>query len=139
MAEWQDVEYIGVIKEEITSPIGDGSPKSALYEVPIKISYSPPYEWEEAFVHCWNNPPQFTSMHRPGIASVVGSKIILDGTTIEEFKNYHLDTVMLAIQKANERMVAYLQKQEQEKKRKDDQEKRFRDHIDDELNGLDEG
>jgi len=32
-----------------------------------------------------DNPPQFSTMHRPGIAKVTGNRIVLDGTTVEEF------------------------------------------------------
>ena len=41
-------------------------------------------------------------MHRPGIASVIGSKIFLDGTTIDEVKDYHKETLILCVKKANE-------------------------------------
>jgi hypothetical protein len=40
-------------------------------------------------------------MHRPGIARVVGDRIILDGTTIEEVKRFHLETLKLAVNEAN--------------------------------------
>jgi hypothetical protein len=40
-------------------------------------------------------------MHRPGIARVIGDRIILDGTTIEEVQRYHLDTLKLAVSEAN--------------------------------------
>ncbi len=41
-------------------------------------------------------------MHRPGIARVEGDHIVLDGTTIEEVEKYHLDTLKLAVNRANE-------------------------------------
>ena len=41
-------------------------------------------------------------MHRPGIASVIGSKIFLDGTTIDEVKDYHKEALILCVKKANE-------------------------------------
>jgi hypothetical protein len=40
-------------------------------------------------------------MHRPGIASLRGDKIYLDGTTMEEVERYHRDTLKLAIQETN--------------------------------------
>ena len=43
----------------------------------------------------------WTTMHRPGIASVVGDRIILDGTTMEELERYHLATLKLAVAAAN--------------------------------------
>ena len=40
-------------------------------------------------------------MHRPGIARVIGDRIILDGTTIEEVERYHSATLQLAVEEAN--------------------------------------
>jgi len=40
-------------------------------------------------------------MHRPGIASVVGETIVLDGTTFDEVKRYHRDTLKLALAATN--------------------------------------
>ena len=40
-------------------------------------------------------------MHRPGISSVVGDRISLDGTTMEELGRYHLTTLKLAVAAAN--------------------------------------
>ncbi len=38
-------------------------------------------------------------MHRPGIASVVDDEILLNGTTIEEVREYHRETLKLCIEK----------------------------------------
>jgi len=68
------------------------------------------------FVIAWNHPPQFTSMHRSGIASVFGNQIILDGTTIEEVEKYHKGTLNLAVEVANNQFAEMnLRKQEQAK------------------------
>jgi len=40
-------------------------------------------------------------MHRPGIARVSGSAVILNGTTIDEVKKYHRDTLLLAVAETN--------------------------------------
>jgi hypothetical protein len=40
-------------------------------------------------------------MHRPGIASVSGNKIYLNGTTMEEVERYHKKTLKLAVEVAN--------------------------------------
>ena len=50
-------------------------------------------------------------MHRPGIARVLNSKIILDGTTIEEVKEYHRDTLVLCVKTANEAEATELDRQ----------------------------
>jgi hypothetical protein len=40
-------------------------------------------------------------MHRPGIARVIGDRIVLDGTTIDEVERYHSATLQLAVDEAN--------------------------------------
>ena len=52
-------------------------------------------------------------MHRPGIASVYGNKIVLDGTTIEEVEKYHKDTLKLAVGVANKTLKELKEKQKQ--------------------------
>ncbi len=58
-------------------------------------------------------------MHRPRIASVAGDVIHLDGTTIEEVKEYHRDTLMLACEEANQQYGVLLKRywRAQEEKR----------------------
>jgi hypothetical protein len=41
-------------------------------------------------------------MHRPGIASVSGDTVVLDGTTIEEVRDYHARTLSLVVARVNE-------------------------------------
>ena len=57
-------------------------------------------------------------MHRPGIARVSGDKIILDGTTIEEVRDVHRETLLLCVDKANELEAQYLEQQLKEEERK---------------------
>ncbi len=47
-------------------------------------------------------------MHRPGIASVQGDRIVLDGTTIDELERYHLKTLKLVVRQLNERTGQYV-------------------------------
>jgi len=98
---FQPISIEGVIVDEVSSPRNDGTPGSALYEVPFRLSRVPPGEWREFFVRSWDSPPRFTTMHRPGIASVIGDTIILDGTTLEEVEDDHRETLILAVQQAN--------------------------------------
>ena len=57
-------------------------------------------------------------MHRPGIASVYGDKISLDGTTIEEVAKYHRDTLVLCVDEANKKEKQELQRLRQEEERR---------------------
>ncbi|GIN27212.1 MULTISPECIES: toll/interleukin-1 receptor domain-containing protein [Bacillus] len=112
--ESKDVKIEGIITDEVTIPRNDGTPGSALYSVPFKLNRIPDYTWSKIFVQCWNRPPRFTLMHRPGIARVVSNKIVLDGTTIEEVKNYHRDTLILAVKEANKKYNEYMLMKERE-------------------------
>jgi hypothetical protein len=100
-SRFEDIKITRVIVEEITEPRNDGSDGSALYSIPFALSVSPPSEWIQLFTENWNHPPRYTTMHRPGIASVNGATVILNGTTIEEVERYHRDTLQLAVAETN--------------------------------------
>lgn len=57
-------------------------------------------------------PPQFTSMHRPGIARVIGNTIVLNGTTLDEVEKYHRDTLRLCVREANNSEESHAEEQE---------------------------
>ena len=59
-------------------------------------------------------------MHRPGIAKIIGDRIILDGTTIEEVERYHRDTLKVVIERVNQ----LLEEHENNKRRRAEEEKR---------------
>lgn len=111
----EPIHILGIITDKVTVPKMDGTKGSALYQIPFRLSKSPSQLWKDLFIKAWNFPPSFSTMHRPGIASVIGNEIIFNGTTIEEVKKYHRDTLVLCVNVANE----------QEKKLMD--EKRIRD------------
>lgn len=104
-----DVRMTGIDLDSMTSPRNDGTRGSALYMVPIILSATPDELWTRAFVQHFDHPSQFTTMHRPGIASVRGNRILLDGTTVEEVEQYHLATLKLAVAAANADRRAYAQ------------------------------
>ncbi len=61
-------------------------------------------------------------MHRPGIASVYGNRVVLDGTTLDEVERYHRDTLKLVVDRANE----IYNELQQESRRHEDQERQRR-------------
>ncbi len=97
----EPIKITGVITEDVGEPRNDGTPGSGLYAVPFQLSRAPSPIWVKAFLQCWELPPRFTSMHRPGIARVRDDRIVLDGTTMEEVERFHLDTLKLAVAEAN--------------------------------------
>jgi hypothetical protein len=97
----EPIQITGIVVDEIGTPKGDGSRGSALYTVPFRLSRRPPSEWVQLFLHAWDHPSSYTLSHRPGIASVQGDRVILDGTTVDEIERSHRDTLILATQEAN--------------------------------------
>ncbi len=97
------IRIVGIVADEVTQPLNDGTAGSALYKVPFQLSRRPEYEWNVLFVQAFDYPSEFSTMHRSGIASVSGDKIYLDGTTVEEVEQYHKRTLKLAVEKANQK------------------------------------
>ena len=64
-------------------------------------------------------------MHRPGIASVHGDTIVLDGTTMDELERYHVRTLRLCVDQANRNEAAHMERVRQQHER---EETARRDH-----------
>lgn len=125
-----------ILTDEITEPRRDGSPGSALYAIPFLLNRHPTQDWISFFVDLWNNPPRWSTMHRHGIAYVVDNKIILDGTTMEEVKEYHLETLNLCIEKANEMERTALDVATQNERRRRAQSEAHRRHMEELADGM---
>ena len=76
-------------------------------------------------------PPSYINMHRPGIVSVYGNKILPDGTTMEEVEKYHKETLKLAVDIANKKFDENKRrirlKEEKNRKRKEEHRKNIAD------------
>ena len=118
--EKTDIIIKGILVDEVGEPRNDGTPGSGLYRVPFELNKSPDYEWSELFRKTWDKPPSWTNMHRPGIGYVSENKIILDGTTIEEVKKYHRDTLKLVVDTVNKRF-GEIDKQEKIRQKREEQ------------------
>lgn len=112
-----DVRMTGIDTNSMTSPRNDGTPGSALYRVPITLSTTPDQTWGQLFVRHWDRPSSWSSMHRPGIASVVGNRILLNGTTIEEVEQVHLATLKYAVNAANTDRRAMVEREQAQRER----------------------
>lgn len=110
----EPIHILGIITDEVTTPKMDGTRGSALYKIPFRLSQTPSRLWRELFINEWNEPPRFTTMHRPGIASVYGDRIILDGTTIEEVRDYHRETLLLCVDEANKKEAEIIAERKRE-------------------------
>jgi TIR domain-containing protein len=130
------IKVIGVDERGISRPSNDGSQGSALYRIPLKLSRPPSSLWGRAFEQMWNQPfvPGGSLRHRPGIASVVGDTIVLDGTTIEEVQEAHLTTVKNVIAEVNEKVLEFERRERERMDREAEAEGRrqteIRDRID---------
>jgi hypothetical protein len=125
-----DVKIVGIDKEGVTEPRNDGSKGGALYKVPFILSGSASPRWADAFVQAWNKPEAFSTLHRPGIATVVGNRIILDGTTLEETKTAHLAVLQAAVTRANESERKQRSHEQQDADSKRQGSADFRKHVD---------
>ena len=122
--ENEPIKIKGIIIDEISQPRNDGTSGSALYKIPFELNRTPSKEWAELFINAWNRPSIYSSMHRPGIATTYGNKVILDGTTIEEIERYHKDTLKLAVDAANQQLEQiYIRKQQQAERERIEKEK----------------
>lgn len=130
-SEFEDIKITRVIIEEITEPRNDGTPGSALYSIPFALSHRPPAEWTELFTENWNHPPPLSLMHRPGIASVYGATVTLNGTTIDEVERYHRDTLQLAIAETNRQYRELRREQDLRRSREDALREEHRKRIED--------
>lgn len=108
------INIVRLLEDEITRPRDDGTAGSALYAVPFQLSRKPSSLWIKVFTSTWDSPPRYTTMHRPGIAKIIGKKLVLDGTTIEEVEKYHWETLQLVIEKTN-KQVAEIEEQNRKK------------------------
>lgn len=119
----------GVITGEVGQPANDGSPGSGLYRVPVRLTRSPDALEAQLIVQNWDAPPRFTTMHRPGIARVVGDQVVLDGTTIEEVRDYHASTLALVVALTNERAREVRLRQQREEELELERRREHEGHV----------
>lgn len=129
-SSFEPIQIAGIIADQVGVPRNDGIRGSALYTVPFRLTQQPPREWSELFVNNWNRPPSFSTMHRTGIASIVGDTVVLDGTTIEEVKDYHRDTLVLVIQETNKLYKEIVERRQKAIEREQEQSKTHKQKVD---------
>lgn len=121
----EPIRILGVIADEVSEPRLDGTRGSGLYRIPLRLSRRPSAEWAELFEQTWEHPPRYTTMHRRGILSVQGDRIVLDGTTMKEVDRYHRDTLVLVLDKVNAEMA---EREDAQRKRADAEARRRAKH-----------
>lgn len=129
--EFEPIRIVNVIVSEVGTPRDDGTRGSALYAVPFQLSRPPSREWAEHFVRTWDNPPSFNLRHRPGIARVVGDRLILDGTTVEEVAEVHRNTLKDVVERVNQDIAEYERRQRQVAQAKAEELRRHQQAVED--------
>lgn len=125
------VEILGVVTDGVGSPRNDGGPGSALYAVPIGLSRPLTPEEGRVLTAIWDRPPQFTTMHRPGIARVSSDRIVLDGTTVDEVAKYHAATLVAVVERFNIVAAQTVERDEREAEAREQAEAAHRQHVQD--------
>jgi hypothetical protein len=129
MEAFAPIKVVEIVAEEVTQPRNDGTRGSALYAVALRLSQRPSELWAKLFEHTWDRPPSYTSRHRPGIARVVGDKIILDGTTLEEVEEVHRETLKGVLNDVNARFAELEQREKQQQDERARREQEHADHV----------
>lgn len=135
--KWEDIKITGIILEEVTAPRNDGTRGSALYKVPFRLSRQPSSDWIAVFLREWKFPSRATSMHRSNIAHIIGDELILDGTSIDEIEDYHLETLKIVLQDTNKTIADMEATKKQQLIQERESQKRHQDHLKDVAHRLD--
>jgi hypothetical protein len=131
------IRITGIIADEVTMPAMNGRAGSALYDIPFRLSRRPSSTWSDLFMQVWDHPPRWTSMHRPGIASVEGDKIWLRGTSLHEVEHYHRDTLKLAVGEANRLFEKAMQSHEAQQRAEAERTRLHRESVQDAASSID--
>lgn len=129
MPNFEPIKITGIIEKEVSKPRNDGTRGCGLYNVPFQLSQCPPAAWAQYFPHAWDHPMSYSSMHRPGICSVVGDRIWLKGTTLEEVAATHKPTLQLALDDTNQKYVDLLAKQQADADRSKREQEAHEQHV----------
>lgn len=129
MADFEPIRITGVVEKDVSKPRNDGTRGSALYNVPFQLSQRPPAAWAEYFPHAWDHPSSWSSMHRPGICTVVNDRVWLNGTTLAEVAETHKATLQLALDDTNRRYSELLEKQHAEAERARCEQEAHEQHV----------
>jgi hypothetical protein len=97
--------------------------------VPLILNRPASSREAELLVRNFDQPSSWTSMHRPGIASVVGDRLFLNGTTIDEVSQYHAKTVSLAVRATNAQEAELRAADEAAKAQAADQSAEHKAHV----------
>ena len=129
--QFEPLGIVGVTTERVGQPRHDGSPGSGLYAVPVRLSRQLKADEAQLLVHLWDNPPSFSTMHRPGTARASGDTFTLERTTIEEVERYHAKTLSSIVDVFNVEVPTFRAAEEAERQRHREADEAHRQQVDD--------
>ena len=97
--------------------------------MPFQLSRQPSIEWSGHFIETWNHPPSYSTMHRPHIRRILGDRLILEGTTVDEIEKYHQDTLKLVLETVNRDIAELEAKLRREQEKRDEQLRQHRQTV----------
>ena len=69
----------------------------------VALSAAPSNEWQESFIQCWRDTPEWSSGFRRSIfAGFEGRSVILRNVSVDDFVTNHKGVVETALRHANE-------------------------------------
>jgi hypothetical protein len=119
----KEIKLVGIDVPGVTAPRDDGTQGSALYDVPIILSDTPPTDWAVFFEAAYGMPRN---------AKVIGNRIVVQRTTIEQVaRDDEKSRLVAAVKEANQKAQDHLEQRAktQEQQRQSDAE--FRKHVQD--------
>ena len=129
MPDFVPIRITGIIVELVSRPRNDGGLGSGLYDVPLQLSAKPATEWARLFVQTWNQFSAAASSYRRVICEVVGDRVWLRGTTIEQIEETCMETLKLALADANQGFADYIVKTNAEGERLRKEQETYEQHI----------
>ena len=129
--EFEPVRLVRVVTNEVGFPGENADGSRGVYTVVFQLSHEPSARWGDYFVHFWDRPQVSYAhgKHRPGMASVVANRLMLEETTIDEVEGFHLPVLKAALRMANDAEARAVVEDHRRAERRRLQEAEHRRHV----------
>ena len=130
-SQFEPIRMLRVLTSEVGFPGESQTDDRGVYTVVFQLSEEPSARWGDFFVQFWDRPEVAYAhgKHRPGMASVIGNRLIIEETTIDEVEGFHLPVLKAAIRGANEAEAKARLEDERRAERRRLQEADHRRHV----------
>lgn len=129
--EFEPISLNKVLTNEVGFPGSNADGSRGVYSIVFKLSAVPSHRWADFFVHFWDRPQvsYASGRHRPGMASVVEDRVVLEETTIDEVEGYHLPVLKAAVRMANDAETRALAEDHRRAELRRQEEAEHRRHV----------